>query len=151
VSNLKFKELTPERKAFFKDRLNNNPELTPLRNKLLELGGLEIVPKFESDLSKILERGKEWNGSIETEIMRISRCHQNAGELWSLNPKKNKLVTGWALSKDGLWRQHSWVIINDKIIETTEIRIKYFGFELNQDEAEEFYCYNCWGESKFYS
>ena len=147
---MKLKELSPSRKAFFTERLKDNPELIPLRDKLLEIGGLEIVPRPECDLSKLLERGQLFNLDVELEIMHPSRCHQNVGELWSLWPEKNKIATGWALTDDGLWRQHSWIIHEDTIFETTEKRLKYFGIVLNEEESELFYFNNCWGEPKFY-
>lgn len=149
--SVEFKELSRDRQAFFNERLKGNPELAPLRDKLLEVGGLEIVPRFEEDLSKLIERGETWDFPVEMEIMDVSRCHQNSAELWSVNPEINKLVTGWALNDDGLWRQHTWIVNDNSIIETTEERLKYFGFMMTEEEAEEFYFNNCWGQPKFLS
>ncbi|MDR0287131.1 MAG: hypothetical protein LBI03_05415 [Clostridiales bacterium] len=46
------------------------------------------------------------------------------------------------MSKDGLWRQHSWLIHRGyrsiEVIETTETRVAYFGFVMMYDEALEF-------------
>ena len=58
-------------------------------------------------------------------------------------------MTGYALSDDGMWRQHSWCIcdageeyIEDSIIiETTEKRLAYFGFIMDEEESEEFVCW----------
>ena len=135
---MKFKELSPERKALFKKRLEQTPELIPLRNKLLEIGGLEIVPRFENDLTKLMERGSRLDLDVELKLMRRSGCHENSAILWRENRRDNKICTGWGLSDDGLWRQHTWVINNGKIIETTEVRIKYFGVILSEGEAERF-------------
>ena len=38
--------------------------------------------------------------------------------------------TGYALSDDGLWRSHSWVLTKKRIIETTVSRVKYLGLAL---------------------
>lgn len=46
--------------------------------------------------------------------------------------------SGYALSADGLWRQHSWGILRDGILETTERRIKYFGLILQDERANRF-------------
>ena len=135
---MNFKELTQKRKAFFKERLEQCPELIPLRNKLLEIDGLEIVPRPESDLTKLMERGRLFDFGVELRLMRRSGCHENAAKLWRENRKDNKICTGWGLSDDGLWRQHTWVISNEKIIETTEVRIKYFGVIFSEEEAERF-------------
>jgi hypothetical protein len=41
---------------------------------------------------------------------------------------RGELATGYALSGDGLWRQHSLLSLEDSsILETTEIRLMYFG------------------------
>jgi hypothetical protein len=80
--------------------------------------------------------------------MRESRCHQNVTYFYKNYIEKNSdicnIVTGWALSDDGYWRQHSWIYLADydEIIETTEERKKYFGFILNDKETEEFIFFN---------
>lgn len=57
--------------------------------------------------------------------MRDSECHDNVDKLFAKKKIKQK-VTGYGLSKDGLWRQHSWGKDNDgNIVETTESRIAY--------------------------
>ena len=63
-------------------------------------------------------------------------CHKNSAKLWSEG--KGKIVTGYALSDDGLWRQHSWVNAGNQLIETTEPRVIYFGYTLDEDESKEF-------------
>jgi hypothetical protein len=50
-----------------------------------------------------------------------------------------KITTGWALSDDGLWRQHSWILRGKTVIETTETRVRYFGVTLTDAEAEQFW------------
>lgn len=43
-------------------------------------------------------------------------------------------MTGYALSPDGLWRQHSWAYGDNLMIyETTVERVMYFGVELSSD------------------
>lgn len=138
---MEFKELSQERKTLFRDRLKSRPELLPLRDKLLEISGLEIVPIPESDLSKLLERGRLFDFDVELRPMRRSNCHENAAKLWMDNGE-NKICVGWGLSNDGLWRQHTWIINNETIIETTVIRIKYFGTVLTEEESKEFGIYN---------
>lgn len=44
---------------------------------------------------------------------------------------------GWALSTDGMWREHSWgVDASGAAVETTAGRVRYFGVELAAAEAE---------------
>lgn len=53
-----------------------------------------------------------------------------------------RICTGYALSEDGMWRQHSWIIWHkarsNQIIETTVPRILYFGFVMTTEMCEEF-------------
>lgn len=50
------------------------------------------------------------------------------------------IMTGYALSDDGIWRAHSWGVdlTTGDTIETTDARWLYFGFRLSPDEAERF-------------
>ena len=57
--------------------------------------------------------------------MENSHCHDNVFLLLALKKLKS-MQSGYALSKDGLWRHHSWGIDkNDKIVETTIERLVY--------------------------
>ena len=73
-------------------------------------------------------------------------CHHNTAamfskrEAWRFGDRtdlpKIKIVTGWALSDDGIWRSHSWSIQKDgAVVETTCPRIGYFGVVLNAEES----------------
>jgi len=52
-------------------------------------------------------------------------CHKNAALLD--DGRTCRRFTGFALSDDGCWRLHSWVMTPDGIVETTERRTLYFG------------------------
>lgn len=128
----------------------NGHRMPELRSRLLALGGEEVcLPTFEEDLLKILERGQLWFGN-RTLLKRgkPSRCHENSSILWSKDQEKLALCTGYALSEDGMWRQHSWLVKispkYNKIIETTVPRIAYYGFVMDDKEAKEFYYANCY-------
>lgn len=146
-------------KSNFKD---SQIELIKLRDRLLEFGGEEAcLPTYEEDYNKIMTRGRLFivknNDDIEDECDVIvkhwtgedSQCHRNSVNIW--NCYKDKLSdlhisTGYALSDDGMWRQHSWLVITDKdnilgyntVIETTVPRLAYYGFIMNEEEMEEF-------------
>ena len=132
-----------EQKAFLVRRLRKatqeQPELLKLKRLLLKIGGEFLVapPKSDSDVPAILEAGFVMGGAITLKPMRDSSCHQNVAELW--RKRKYGIVgigTGYALTKDGLWRQHTWGILRDGILETTAPRIKYFGLVLQRDGAD---------------
>lgn len=116
-----------------------NPALEPLKQKLLASGGHAVIlPAIEEDFDKIMKRGRL---SVEKPIMRRSiatRCHSNVADLWESKGGRLKICTGYALSYDGAWRQHTWGLWKGKIVETTEKRIAYFGFRMFQREAELF-------------
>lgn len=137
--------MTPEQKEFlsrrFRDAARTQPELKQLKKILLRFGGTFLVapPKPDTDIPALLTSGFLTTGPITLKTMRSSSCHQNVAALW----RKHKagivaIGTGYALSEDELWRQHSWGILRDGILETTEIRTKYFGLILQGERADHF-------------
>ena len=123
-----------------------DPAFAALEQRLLALGGTRVVYVGpDPDLPHILTRGHTFPGKATMQVGIPCRCHQNAAELWAADSARMAIATGYALSPDGLWRQHSWVILCDKpnrAIETTIARTLYFGFILTPTEAEAFYWNN---------
>lgn len=113
-----------------------------LIRKILAFGGGEVMLAFpEEDLDELKSRGVFLYGhSASLRRMRASACHWNAAALWRQSPAKYIIMTGYALSLDGLWRQHSWCIDRESgnPVETTTLRLAYFGFLLNDQEADAF-------------
>ena len=118
--------------------------LVPLERKLLMYGGIRLVYRHEPDLQLLLERGELLEGCTELVAGESRQCHLNAARLWIKQRKELAIVIGYALSEDGLWRQHSWLIRHKPdpgeacLIETTLRRVKYFGVILNEAESERF-------------
>lgn len=88
--------------------------------------------QFFGKTSRLIKRGMETCG-----------CHSNSAYLYKRNPEKYQIITGYALSDDLVWRCHSWVVESlkngkFKVVETTEPRIEYYGYILNDEEALEF-------------
>ncbi len=116
-----------------------HPEYIKLEQRLLSMGGTMVVPRREPDQDKILSRGWLWAGDNIKIVSGVpSNCHSNVAEFWRSNPKRYSIATGWALSDDDLWRQHSWIFDRCTVIETTTPREKYFGFVLTSLEARQF-------------
>jgi len=117
-----------------------------LHDLLLSFGGYETCfPRIEEDMESILLRGQFWLGDHTVLVKgQPNQCHANACNLWENNKDKAEvaIATGYALSKDGLWRQHSWLLHRRprsvEIVETTKKRVCYFGFVMTEKEAEEF-------------
>src|SRR5579884_3581908 len=107
--------------AGFKVEARKEPRLWELRRRLIECGGEAIVPNEEPDLDIILMRGRFFGATQVTIPGKPSACHSNVA---SLSPAEYRIVTGWALSDDGLWRQHTWALdAADCVVETTEPRL----------------------------
>ena len=135
-----------ERVQFLDNReaevLKEAPNLRPLRNRLVGLlGRWVILPVIEEDLENILKRGELLCGR-RPRMMKgePSQCHTNVAFMWDANRDKVVLMTGYAMSRDGVWRQHSWGFVpkSKKVIETTERRVAYYGYKMTPDEAEQF-------------
>jgi len=75
------------------------------------------------------------------EEQEASACHQNVAN--AALGGRGTIVTGYSLSDDGLWREHSWLFDPAiarafELVETTTPRLRYFGFILNADELRGF-------------
>lgn len=124
-------------------------EALEAKKRLLEFGGEDVcMPFVDDDILGVLERGQfwEWSSNRVKKVEGIpSECHKNSSLLWKCNKDKVniKICTGYGLSDDGLWRQHSWTVYLDtdgpKIVETTEERLAYYGFVLTEIECEKFF------------
>jgi hypothetical protein len=137
--------MTPDQKKLLQRRLreavSSQPDLNRLKRLLLRLGGDFLVapPKPDPDIPMLLKSGFMTNGPVKLKTMNSRACHQNVAAVWKA--RKFGIVaiaTGYALSEDGLWRQHSWGILRDGILETTKLRLKYFGILLQGARADHF-------------
>lgn len=109
-----------------------------LKSRLLALGGCDVVPPMEQEplLGELLESGVEWSEFTCVFLPgEPSRCHDNVAALLYLAEQEGYTairggMTGYALSPDGLWRQHSWAYgLEGEIYETTVERTAYFGVD----------------------
>ena len=137
---------------WFQDTLADMKKMHPsmderlfdLRQKLLDFAGEAVCfPAYEEDLDNILSHGQFWVGH-NAKLMRSkpNRCHANSANLWEQNKNNTRICTGYALSEDGMWRQHSWLVWHkarsNQIIETTVRRIVYYGFVMPDDMCQQF-------------
>lgn len=135
-------------KEFFGKELAHVQSILILRDKLLAFGGEQaVMPYIEEDLVNIFNRGQLWYGDrTKMELGRPSGCHSNSSFIFKKNQNDPdvdiRLATGYALSEDGMWRQHTWLVsinpIENVIIETTVEREAYFGFVMTSEEAKVF-------------
>lgn len=123
-----------------KEHTRGNGPHQELKNKLLDIAGwAAVIPVVEEDLEKLMTRGRKFPGRSRTMKGEPCRCHSNSALCWDENRELCSICTGYALSRDGVWRQHSWVLTNlGTVIETTEKRIQYYGYVMTPEECELF-------------
>lgn len=120
-----------------------------LRDKLLAVGGEEAcLPLTDVDYDAIMKNGSVMQYRVMTKKGERNKCHMNAAYFWYTNQNAIRICTGYALSEDGVWRQHSWLLhlyigsggrTKAHIVETTEKRLVYFGILLSTEECKKFY------------
>jgi hypothetical protein len=137
--------MEPEQKKFLQRRLQTaisaQPDLKRLKTILLRLGGEFLVApqKPDRDVPALIARGFIMSGPMSLRVMKANSCHQNVASIWrSHRFGIVGVATGYALSDDGLWRQHSWGVLRSGVLETTEERTKYFGILHQGAEADHF-------------
>jgi hypothetical protein len=134
-----------EQKSFLDGRLSvlaeQQPAILLLRDRLLKLNGIHLVAptKPDPDVDSLLVNGSVIEAAVHLAEMAENSCHWNVASLWL--ERKEELVavaTGYALSADGLWRQHSWGMRRNAIFETTVVRTCYFGLLMEGADADAF-------------
>jgi hypothetical protein len=136
--------------AYFYEDMVGKPISSPMEQlawSILEHGGVCIIlePR-DPQLSILCERGEVFGVKNRKSTRRKScNCHQNSAQLWDDYKPLLEIVTGYALTNDGLWRQHTWCrrVEDGKIFETTVARDLYYGVRLTQKESKAFYQAEC--------
>jgi len=133
------------KRGFTADSTHMDTETEELKQHILRHGGEAVVVLGSVlDREKILIRGIYLSGedSRLVDARHHGQCHANSAANFKMHGYI--IMTGFALSEDGVWRQHSWNLEREmgQIIETTVPRIAYFGYELSEAEAVEFAEYN---------
>ena len=138
-------KMDDEMKEIHSSRKYKEESVYKLKEILLDIGGEEAnMLENDPDTEKLLSRGQLWYGdNIEIDLGEPCQCHKNSCSLWEYEQDNTVICTGYALSYDGLWRPHSWVIrvnIGEdiKLIETTKERVAYYGYGMTYKEAERF-------------
>ena len=128
-------------KRRFDEAAKQQPEIYELRRRLLSLGGVELVTPPNTDEYVVFfnESGRIKGGPIKCIPMSSSEAQNNIVTIW--NARMYNVFSlvgigiGYALSDDGLWRQHFWGVRRRGILETTTKREKYFGCTLRAGGA----------------
>ncbi len=109
--------------------------------RLLSVGGDRLAYLPDHHAAELVKRGEVY-APKRRQLVRgqPNGCHGNAAALWLGRRPKVSLVTGWALSEDGCWRQHTWCWKKQGQvwIESTIHREIGFGIELDGMEGLKF-------------
>lgn len=84
------------------------------------------MPSEHVDLEVLCKKGFVFSNPVIFNSMDTNSCHDNCDTLLKQGCI-DAICTGYALSADGLWRFHSWGKQGNNIVETTTMRLMYFG------------------------
>ena len=95
--------------------------------------GPAAVP--EHDLDALLAGSSRFAPAVQLVPRGDGACHENVAAMW-IDGEIPSIGTGYALSDDDLWRQHSWGVAADGVVvETTVEREIYVGIVLSARAA----------------
>jgi len=102
---------------------------------LFEIGGDRLVWFDDDDAEAFLWDERLFTAEVRMRRGRRNRCHGNSAKLWGKDTDRRQIGTGYALSDDGTWRRHSWVLQGKRLYETTVPRERYFGVVLTPKDS----------------
>ncbi len=119
-----------------------DPVIAALKERLLAIGGERFQTDWHlaRDVSPalaiaLLSGGAACSGRTARLEPGDDSCHANAVRNVERHPGWSA-ETGFALSRDGIWRVHSWNRdAEGRIVETTVRRTRYFGVDATADPA----------------
>lgn len=133
-----------KKRGFTSDSIYDEGQHEDLKTLLLFHGGEAVVlPKIEEDKEAIMSRFMLIADNEHETFPRTLKkgatchCHQNSADNYC--KYGFGIMTGYALSADGVWRQHTWNVADGgTVVETTEPRVAYLGFLLTTAECLQF-------------
>lgn len=132
----------PERLDWLRARaamaVQAQPALGSVRERLLQVGGVEVVlaheiPFADDWLARAISYpvdGLELVGGAE------SACYENVARVARASAGRSVAVLGFAQSLDGLWRPHAWGWRDGRVIESTSPRVSYVGMPVSPTTLE---------------
>jgi hypothetical protein len=122
-----------ERVEWFKDRpywQSHHCEINEYIRQYLPNTHIVPMPDDKKYYENFITKSKFYV-PLEIKYIKMKRscCHENCERMLT-EGKIDKWMFGYALSRDGLFRTHSWGVKNEIIVETTEKRLLYFGYDM---------------------
>jgi len=146
--------IAPRMTAWLKSR-----DFAKLNGLLLGIGGALVVPPLalppcrseERKMKKAASHSRFFPGTpVCIKPGEPSHCQRNVAWLYS-EGTPIAIATGYALSRDGRWREHSWGVATrtmpcsefdevnaGDVVETAGDRVCYYGFVLSKSQAARF-------------
>jgi hypothetical protein len=108
--------------------------------KLFEYEGERVCVRLpEPDMESILKHGRAFSvDGLQLVQGDKGECHSNCSKMWLRRKRQFLICTGYGLTEeDQTWRQHTWLLErrNQRLVETTATREKYYGVEFNFIES----------------
>lgn len=144
----------PARLQVLERHAKTQPRILEWVERLTAAGGGEIASHgYEEDLEAMLARTVIFDmrgRKVRKMPGAPCACHSNSAACYEANRDRSAIATGYGLSEDGIWRQHSWVVRRKRqnpdplnpahweVIETTTVRQMYAGFIMTPQECERF-------------
>src|SRR5262249_51217333 len=119
--------------------LLRGPKRLELERNLLRFGGCVVsLAACEPHLDILIsQRAMVWDGAVSKRIRGGERryCHCNVACYFERQVRPRwRIATGYALTDDGFWLQHSWLCSDKAIGETTGRWVAYAGVILDPVE-----------------
>jgi hypothetical protein len=130
TGRLELRALTPAQQAVLAAHGDQYEQLAARLHDAAGGSVLVIATNDDEHLDLVVAGGHTIAAAgAELRLGRTSGCHANTA--WLARRGECRPATGYALSDDGYWRQHSWGVTSDgRILETTVARTAYFGVVL---------------------
>lgn len=135
-NNFELDEIEVGRLNFLRSRWNVfHNKMNGILNSIVRNTAMVAVPWdgviiLEMLMGNWLVRSPDQNDIVFVE-MELGKCHDNVEQLYD-ECQIEESYEGYALSRDGLWRHHSWGVDGEgKIVETTEKRLCYVAVDKN--------------------
>jgi hypothetical protein len=104
-------------------------------------GRRSSLPRPDFYAAALARRGRQFLEPVRLRRMVRHQCHRNSAEVWAQDVRGSTLCKGYGLC-EGRWLEHSWVLREGHLVETTYRMEAYYGVELSPEEASEAWLHN---------
>jgi hypothetical protein len=108
-----------------------------LRDLLIVCGGVEVVPQEKADLhlENLVENGiSSWGQGPPTNSLKYSELTPQV--LLDYENYGGKLMYGYALGDNGLWRARVWMTLDGLTPDDPEGNLRYWGIPLDEEQLK---------------